>query len=822
MGKPLNGWIMTAGLVYVSIAAQAATRTKANNTVNLNLTTSWAEATVPAAGDLAKWDSTVTAENAVLLGANLSFSGLVVANPVGPVYIGGTNTLTLGCQGINMSSATANLSLSNATLALLSYVSPAWNIASGRMLTVTPSNLTRGARTTLSIQGAGTVASTAFTNTSTGIIGPWARYGTTTSTKYAAVSAGNIVGYNPGSSVAASGVTDTTGTTNYDVSAAGALGPGSSFNTLRYTGAAGAFAGDFQANGLLNAGSGALTFSNNVTVGSDKELVLISPDSTRTLTLLGTIGDNADGTSGVTVTGGGTVNLTTSNAYNGVTVVSLGALSINNRSALGTTNGNTVVYWSGGINFGGSLALKGGITLAEPITIVGGEIEGGLLAISSAVPGETNTLAGPITISTFNHTRIGAGSGSVLNINAPITSAGNSVVLAANGGVIYVNAPINVPGSLYLHGGLGTVVLNTTGNSFGNVKAQQGNILKLGVTDAILTNKSVIVGSENFVNTDDGSTSSGIFDLGGMSQTINSLSGYLNGKLPVTPYYTRMITNSVAAPSTLTVGSVNGNSVFHGLITDGVGTVALGKIGTGTLMLSGTNTFSGMTTVSGGTLIISNTFALQRSTLNCTNSGLVSFSSGITSLTLGGLAGTRNIGLTNVSGSVIALTVGVNNNNTVYSGVLSHGGSLSKVGVGTLTLAGTNTYSGTTSLTNGKLVFGCDNALHSGSRLVLSGGTLDPGVFGNTLQRLVVTGSGTLAMGDGSCHLAFADNSEAWTGTLEITGTLGPTSLRFGTDASGLTQAQLDSITVGGKKVWLKLNAQGYLLRMSGTLIRML
>ena len=821
MGKPLNGWIITAGLVWVSLAAQAATRVKANNTVNLNVTTSWTNAIVPGALDSARWDSTVTAENAALLGANLSFQGIVVANPVGTVAIGGTNTLTVGCQGVNMSSATANLSLTNSDLTLLSYVSQIWNVANTRTLVVSPSNLTRGVRATLSIQGAGTVASTTITNTSTGIIGSWARYGTTTSTKYAVVSAGNIVGYNPGGSVAASGVTDTTGATNYDVTTVGVLGPGTSFNTLRYTGAAGALAGDFQANGLLNAGSGALTLSNSVTIGSDKELVLTSPDTTRTLTLLGTIGDNADGASGITVTGGGTVSLTASNAYNGVTVVNVGTLSVNNGKALGTTNGNTVIYYSGRAYDGGSLALKGGITLAEPITVVGGEIDSGGLVISIAASGETNTLAGPITISTSNHTRIGAGSGSVLNINAPITSAGNSVVLAPNGGVICVNAPLGVGGNLFLHGGVGTVVLNTNGNSFGIAYVQQGNTLKLGVTDAIVTNKTLVVGSDKVPNTDAEGTSKGTLDLAGMNQTVNRLLGYLNGSGIVTPS-TRVITNSVASPSKLTVGSSNGNSFFYGIITDGAGTVSLEKIGTGTLLLAGTNTFSGATTVSGGSLVISNTFALQRSTLNCTNSGLVSFSSGITAFTLGGLAGTSNIGLTNVSGSVIALTVGGNNNNTVYSGVLSQGGSLTKVGAGMLTLAGTNTYAGTTSLTNGTLAFGCDNALHSGSRLVLSGGTLNPGVFDNTLQRLVVTGSGTLAMGDGSCHLAFADNSEAWTGTLEITGTLGPTSLRFGTDASGLTQAQLDSITVGGKKVWLKLTAQGYLRRMSGTLIRML
>src|SRR6266699_3876074 len=95
-----TGLALLAGL---PLAVQAATVLKANNTDNLNLTTSWVGSTVPGTGDVGKWDSTVTVANAVVLGSDASWRGLAIANPGGIVTIGSGNTLTLGGSGIDMS-----------------------------------------------------------------------------------------------------------------------------------------------------------------------------------------------------------------------------------------------------------------------------------------------------------------------------------------------------------------------------------------------------------------------------------------------------------------------------------------------------------------------------------------------------------------------------------------------------------------------------------------------------------------------------------------------------------------------------------------------
>src|SRR5436305_13279199 len=94
--------------------ADAATRTKANNTNNLNLTTSWTGAVVPGSGDIALWDSNVTGANTVSLGANLNFGEIQITNPGGWVTINSGNTLTLSGVsgvGIDLSSATKPLFL---------------------------------------------------------------------------------------------------------------------------------------------------------------------------------------------------------------------------------------------------------------------------------------------------------------------------------------------------------------------------------------------------------------------------------------------------------------------------------------------------------------------------------------------------------------------------------------------------------------------------------------------------------------------------------------------------------------------------------------
>jgi len=98
-------------LAAAAASARAADVTKANNTDDLNLASSWVGGSAPGSGDTIVWDSTVTAANIVLLGADLDVQGVRIANPGGNVTINAGNTLTLGSAGIDMSASTRNLTI---------------------------------------------------------------------------------------------------------------------------------------------------------------------------------------------------------------------------------------------------------------------------------------------------------------------------------------------------------------------------------------------------------------------------------------------------------------------------------------------------------------------------------------------------------------------------------------------------------------------------------------------------------------------------------------------------------------------------------------
>ena len=415
----------------------------------------------------------------------------------------------------------------------------------------------------------------------------------------------------------------------------------------------------------------------------------------------------------------GVLTLSGHNLYTGTTTVSGGVLRVASGLALGGTTAGTVV------TSGNRLELAGGVVVTgESLAIAGnGGNNNGALQSQSG----DNTWAGPIVLSAAS-TRIGGLLGTTLRVSGEISGTGPLIMRPE--GSVTSTAVIELSGANTYSGG--TVVY-------------AGTLRLAGGDDRLPTTGGLTIGLA-------GNVLYGSVDLGGFNQTVAGLSS-LGSNQPL-----QVIGNSsTTADSTLRVNLGSGTNTFAGQLIDTIGagtrTFALTKAGSGTLVLSGTqNTFSGDTLLEGGVLRITDGLALQHSTLHTGSgsAGSIQFS-GFTSGTLGGLRGSNNLVLSNTSGAALALTVGGNGRSTVFSGELSGGGSLTKTGSGSLTLAGLNTYAGATQIEAGRLLL--TGTLGGSGVSVASGAVL--GGTGRVSAPTTIAAGGILAPGASTGRIEF-------------------------------------------------------------------
>ncbi len=146
------------------------------------------------------------------------------------------------------------------------------------------------------------------------------------------------------------------------------------------------------------------------------------------------------------------------------------------------------------------------------------------------------------------------------------------------------------------------------------------------------------------------------------------------------------------------------------------------------------------------------------------------------------------------------------------SGTLSGNAAFVKRGAGTVEVTGAQTYEGPLMVMEGTLRVGAGSSFANTIAVQLRGGGIAVGSGANALGVLELDANSVIDVGDGSASLAFADSSACvWSGTLTINGHLEFGSLRFGTDANGLTPAQIALINNRGIPVFLDVD--GYLRR---------
>jgi len=203
------------------------------------------------------------------------------------------------------------------------------------------------------------------------------------------------------------------------------------------------------------------------------------------------------------------------------------------------------------------------------------------------------------------------------------------------------------------------------------------------------------INASDDVDSNVGSTLSTVFDGGTLGVSSDTSTGFT-------------ITDNGGAVS---VGASNTHTM-SGVIGDETGnTGAFEKVGDGTLVLSGTNTYSGGTTVTAGTLQVSSDANLGGSAGDVTlNGGKLAVTAEMTS------ARDVTVGASNGEIEVASATT------TTLSGTVGGAGSLTKSGAGTLVLSGTNTHA-TTTVSAGTLSVSSDANLGSGN-ITVNGGTL--------------------------------------------------------------------------------------------------
>jgi len=209
-------------------------------------------------------------------------------------------------------------------------------------------------------------------------------------------------------------------------------------------------------------------------------------------------------------------------------------------------------------------------------------------------------------------------------------------------------------------------------------------------------------------------------------------------------------TSSITNNGTLVYNLTSSGTL--GMVISGNGSLV--KQSTGTLTLSGANTYTGATTISAGTLALGTSNAIADTSDVSVASGAVLALAGFSD-TVGKLTGPGSVNL----GAGTLTTTWASGSGT-FAGVLSGNGGLTVAGAADFnsffTLNGSNTYTGATTLTGATLTLGADNGISSSSNLVISGGRLSANTRNQAFHSLAMNSgaifrdAGTLTFSNGA------------------------------------------------------------------------
>jgi fibronectin-binding autotransporter adhesin len=455
----------------------------------------------------------------------------------------------------------------------------------------------------------------------------------------------------------------------------------------------------------------------------------------------------------LTKLGGGTLTLSGTSSYDGLTTINLGTLTFR---GFKTGTGNILVA-----DFGTLGVFENGTTVT-PATLTLGTSQGCILEFNNV----TNTTTAPLAAGT-------------------LSSAGNVTININSDSFTAISQ--SFPLLSWTNGSAPRVFLGAV-NGSGGFLITNGNTIQFIVTSVPL----VWTGTSN----------------SNWSNPANWTTPYSDSK-PVLFDDTAAGTTSVAVdvsvhPTSVTVNnSTKAYSITSGGANNIAGGTGLTKTGGGTLTLSGgANTYTGVTTVSGGILnvaalanggspsdigaasAVANNIVLNCGTLRYAGPGvginrLFSIGPGGGTIDSEGAAAlvfnsSGPLGMSGEGPRTLTLTGPNDFGDMIASAIVNHpaGTSLRKEGAGTWTLTGTNTYGGVTIIANGVLRVGAGgNAGSLGSGIVSNNSALGFNRSGTLIVSGPVRGTGSVTI-DGPGTVILANDNSYSGGTTINAGTL--------------------------------------------------
>ena len=432
-----------------------------------------------------------------------------------------------------------------------------------------------------------------------------------------------------------------------------------------------------------------------------------------------------------------------------------------------------------------------GYAAANGTTITPGLVSDGLAANSTTTTRANAVFIGGDAGSQVNLTQANTYTGATtINANASAEAQNANSFGTTAGGTTVTNT-----GTLKLWGGVSyateALTLNGLGRAYGDVAGDAGALRSNGGNNT--WNGNITLGSSSRINADTAGGNGSLTIAGNISGGSNVL--FLGTK--------------VGSSANISIsGAISG----AGATQDGT-TTSLFKDGASTLTLSGSNTYSGDTRITNGAVTVasggnlgdgsSDVFISSAGSLNVnTNTTVASVQE----------TGTSNGGVIAI-GSGATLTVNGANKGALFQNSISGQGGLTVNGSGntTLNLYGTQSYSGATRVSGGKI--------SSGVALATSGVTVDGGTF-ETSAADILGNSASVNLSSGTYSLGGSDTIGSLTmsgGTLSGNATLTASTYAL---SGGTVSANLGAgpLTVGGSAALNGTSAATSVSVNSGTL----